>query len=59
MFLKVKNYSLSFSLSKIEMVDECDKQLNLENFVFDEENLEQKSWKFFGRMCNRSLVNLM
>ena len=28
------------------MGDECDKQLNLGNFVFDEENHEQKSWSF-------------
>ena len=31
------------------MGDECDKQLKLGNFVFDEENHERKSWKFFGR----------
>ena len=37
------------------MGDECDKQLNLGNFVFDEENHERKFWKFFGRTCNRSL----
>ena len=41
------------------MGDECDKQLNLGNFVFDEENHEQKSWKFFGRTCNRSLLVFM
>ena len=28
------------------MGDECDKQLNLGNFVFDEENHERKSWIF-------------
>ena len=38
------------------MGDECDKQLNLGNFVFDEENHERKSWKYFGRTCNRSLL---
>ena len=38
------------------MGDECDKQLNS---VFDEENHEQKSWKFFGRTCNRSLLVFM
>ena len=38
------------------MGDECDKQLNLGNFVFDEENHERKSWKFFGRTYNRSLL---
>ena len=38
------------------MGGECDKQLNLGNFVFDEENHEQKSWKFFGRTCKRSLL---
>ena len=41
------------------MGDECEKQLNLGNFVFDEENHEGKSWKFFGRMCNRSLLVFM
>ena len=41
------------------MGDECDKQLNLGNFVFDEENHERKSWKFFGRTCNISLVVFM
>ena len=41
------------------MGDECDKQLNLGRFVFDEENHERKSWKFFGRTCNRFLLVLM
>ena len=41
------------------MGDECDKQLNLGNFVFDEENHERKSWKFYGRTCNRSLLVFM
>ena len=41
------------------MDDECDKQLNLGKFVFDEENHERKSWKFFGRKCNRSLLVIM
>ena len=41
------------------MGDECDKQLNLGNFVFDEENHERKSWKFFGRTYNRSLLVFM
>ena len=41
------------------MGDDCDKQLNLGNFVFDEESHEQKSWKFFGRTCNRSLLVFM
>ena len=31
-----------FCFSKVKMGDESDKQLNLENFVFDEENHEQK-----------------
>ena len=38
------------------MVDQCDKPVNLGNFVFDEENHERKSWKLFGRTCNRSLL---
>ena len=41
------------------MGDECDKQFNLGNLVFDEENHEQKSWKFFGRTCNRSFLVFM
>ena len=41
------------------MGDECDNQLNLGNFVFDEENHERKSWTFFGRTCNRSLLVFM
>ena len=38
------------------MVDQCDKPVNLGNFVFDKENHERKSWKLFGRTCNRSLL---
>ena len=38
------------------MVDQCDKHVNLGNFVFDEENHERKAWKLFGRTCNRSLL---
>ena len=38
------------------MVDPIDKPVNLRNFVFDEENHERKSWKLFGRTCNRSLL---
>ena len=41
------------------MGDEKDKQLNLGNFDFDEENHERKSWKIFGRRCNRSLLVFM
>ena len=41
--------------SKSEMRDECDKKINLGNFIFDEENHERKSWTFFGRTYNRSL----
>ena len=50
---------INFFHSRVEMGDECDKQLNLGNFVFDEENHERKSWKFFGRTCNRSLLVFM
>ena len=35
------------------MVDQCDIPVN---FVFDEENHEQKSWKLLGRTCNRSFL---
>ena len=45
-----------FFHSKVEMGDESEKQLNLGRYVFDEENHERKSWKFFGRTCNRSLL---
>ena len=38
------------------MCTESEKQLNLGNLVFDEENRERKSWKSFGRTCNRSLL---
>ena len=38
------------------MAEECDKQLKLGYFVFDEENHERKAWKFFVRTCNRSLL---
>ena len=41
------------------MGDECDKQLNLGNFVFDEKNHERKSWRFLGRTCNRPLLDFM
>ena len=37
------------------MVDECDKQLIIGKFVFDEENHEQKSRKFTERTCIRFL----
>ena len=40
---------------RVKMVDQCDKSLIFRNFVFDEENLERKSWKLFGRTCNRYL----
>ena len=38
------------------MVDQCDKPVNLRNFVFDEENHEKKSWKLFGRTFIRSIL---
>ena len=38
------------------MVDQCGKPVSLGNSVFDEENHEQKSWKLFGRTCNRFLL---
>ena len=39
-----------------KIVDQCDKSVNLGNFVFDEKNHERKSCKRFGRTCNRSLL---
>ena len=41
------------------MGDECDKQLYSGKFVFDDENLEQKSWNLFGRTYNRTLLAFM
>ena len=38
------------------MVDQCDMPVNIGNFVFDEKNHEQKSWKLFGCTCNRSFL---
>ena len=38
------------------MADQFDNPVNLGNFVFDEENHERKTWKLFGRTCNRSLL---
>ena len=32
------------------MVDQCDMSVNLGNFLFDEENHEQKSLKLFGSL---------
>ena len=46
-------------LFRVKMVDLYDKPVNLGNFVFDEENHEQKSWKLFGRTCNRSHLVFM
>ena len=46
--------SSSTFFSKVKMVDQCDKSVCLRNFVFVEGNQEQKSWKLFGRTCNRS-----
>ena len=43
-------------LFRVKMADQCDNPVNLENFVFDEENHERKTWKLFGRTCNRSLL---
>ena len=48
--------SSSTFFSKVKMVDQSDKSVCLRNFVFDEGNQEQKSWKLFGRTCNRSLL---
>ena len=38
------------------MTEHTDNGLNLGNFVFDDNNQERQSWKFFGQTCNRSLV---
>ena len=51
----IKFHSQLF-LFRVKMVDQCDKPVNLGNFVFDEEKHERKSWKFFGRICNSFFV---
>ena len=38
------------------MTEHTDNGLNLGNFVFDDNNQERQSWKYFGQTCNRSLV---
>ena len=38
------------------MTENTDNDLNLGNFVFDDNNQERQSWKCFGQTCNRSLV---
>ena len=38
------------------MTEHTDNGLNLGNFVFDDNNQEQQSWKCFGQTCNRSPV---
>ena len=39
------------------MTKHTDNGLNLGNFVFDDNNnQERQSWKCFGQTCNRSLV---
>ena len=38
------------------MIDQCEKPINLGNFVFDDETHKRKSWKLLGRTCNRFLL---
>ena len=38
------------------MTEHTDNDLNLGNFVFDDNNQERQWWKCFGQTCNRSLV---
>ena len=52
--LNVNKYQ--FFHYKVELGDECDNQLNLRSFVFDEANHERKSWKLFRRTFNRPLL---
>ena len=52
-------FHCQFFLFRVKTVDQLDKPVNLENFVFNEENHEQKSWNLFGRACNRSLLVLL
>ena len=51
----IKSHGQLF-LFRIKRVSQCDKPVNLRSFVFDEASHEQKSWKLFGRTCNRSLL---
>ena len=55
-FQTLFNFPCQLFLSRIKMVDQCGKPVNLGNFVFDEENQERKSWKLFQGTCNRSLL---
>ena len=38
------------------MVDQYDKPVNLRSLFMMKKNHERKSWKLFGRTCNRSLL---
>ena len=46
-FQTLIKFSCQLFLYSIKMVDDCDKPVNLENFVFDEENHEWKAWNLF------------
>ena len=48
--------SLLIFPSRFKMVNQVDKLVNLGNFDFDEENLEQKSWMLFGCTYNKYLL---
>ena len=58
---KIKHYQ--FFHSKIGTGNECDKQLKLGNLVFDEENHEQRSWKFLDvcviDLCHFSCLSFL
>ena len=55
-FQTLNKFRCQLFLVNVKMVDQCDKPVNLGNFVFDEENHERKSWKLLGSLCNRSLL---
>lgn len=42
------------SFSTMTQRDEVDNDVNLGNLVFDENNQERRSWKFFGHKLSRS-----
>ena len=45
---------ISYFFSKIKIINESDKPINLGNDVYEEKNYERKSW-LFGRTCIRYL----
>ena len=55
-FQTLTKFGCQLFLFRVKVVGQCDKPVNLENFVFDEENLKRKLWKLLRRTCNRYLL---